>query len=380
MVDHPEGDSSSGTPRRTALFDLHVELGARMVDFAGFEMPIQYEGVVAEHEATRSRAGLFDVAHMGIIDLLPTDGSDLGTVSSALEALVPAGITTLGTNGLRYTMFTNHEGGVVDDLIVGNLSDRLRLVVNASRADIDLAHLRDGLDDTVRIEPRGDLALLALQGPRAVEVLAAHHSQVADLTFMEAGDMVIGNVECSVSRSGYTGEDGFEITAPTTHIVEVARMLLTDSRVTPCGLGARDTLRLEAGLCLYGHDLDEGTTPIEAGLQWSIPSRRRNAGDFRGAHVVQQQLATGPSRRRVGIAAQGRRPIRDGAELRLDGRPVGVVTSGGHGPTVGGPVAMGYVHADHSEVGTSLIADVRGRDEPCTIVPLPFVPHRYHRA
>jgi aminomethyltransferase len=375
MVD-PNGEESHELAR-TPLHDLHLELGGRMVPFAGYEMPVQYEGIVAEHEATRGSAGLFDVAHMGIIDLWPLDGHDPAV---ELERLVPASVTGLAADRLRYTMFTNDDGGVIDDLIVTNAGDHLRIVVNASRKQVDLAHLLAHLDGRVRVEPRDDLALVALQGPQAVDVVAGHDRSVESLVFMQAGSVTIDGVGCEISRSGYTGEDGVEIAVGVEEIERITRVLLTDPRVRPAGLGARDTLRLEAGLCLYGNDLDERTTPVEADLLWSIQKRRRTEGGFLGDEVVLTQIRDGATRQRVGIAAEGRRPIRDGATLRLpDGTEAGTVTSGGHGPTVGGPVAMGYVTVDHIATGTPLVADVRGKDVACTVADLPFVPHRYHR-
>ena len=363
---------------RTPLHELHLELGGRMVPFAGHDMPVQYSGVVAEHEATRNSAGLFDVAHMGIVDLWPLGDAD---PAAELERLVPASVTKLAEGRLRYTMFTTPEGGVIDDLIVTNAGSHLRLVVNASRVAVDLAHLETHLGERVRIQPRDDLGLLALQGPQAASVIADHDEGVNDLVFMQAGHVEIAGVRCDVSRSGYTGEDGVELAVAVGELETVARALLADSRVIPAGLGARDTLRLEAGLCLYGNDLDETITPVEADLVWSIQKRRRTEGGFLGDDTILQQIAEGPARRRVGIAANGRRPIRDGATLRTagDDLAVGHVSSGGHGPTVAGPVAMGYVAVAHAEVGTELIAEVRGKDVACTVAALPFVPHRYHR-
>lgn len=368
---------TDGQLEQTALHELHVELGGRMVPFAGYEMPVQYDGVVAEHEATRTSAGLFDVAHMGIIDIWSTGAVDPAT---ALERLVPASVTGLGEGRLRYTMFTNAHGGVIDDLIITNAGDHLRIVVNASRKTVDLAHLTEHLGDDLELRPRTDLALLALQGPQAAAVIAAHDSAIDALTFMQAGHVTIAGVACEVSRSGYTGEDGVELAIPVDDVRTVADVLLADARVTPAGLGARDTLRLEAGLCLYGNDLTETISPIEADLSWSIQKRRRNDGGFLGDSVILEQLRTGVERVRVGIRAEGRRPIRDGAPLRTpDGAAVGHVTSGGFGPTVTSPVAMGYVATGHTGAGTQLVADVRGKDVPCVVADLPFVPHNYRR-
>ena len=374
----PPGSHESETDlARTALHQLHLDLGARMVPFAGHDMPIQYDGVVAEHEATRTSAGLFDVGHMGIVDLHPTGSTD---PAQALERLVPTSVTGIAPAKSRYTMLTNEAGGVIDDLIVTRLDGFLRVVVNASRRDVDLSHLREHLDGVVELRVRDDLTLVALQGPRAVEVVRRHDPAVDALTFMTTAQLAMAGTECTVSRSGYTGEDGVEIAVPANEAMRLATVLLEADEVTPAGLGARDTLRLEAGLCLYGNDLDETTTPIEADLAWSIQKRRRTDGGFLGAEVILGQLRNGVTRTRVGIRAAGRRPIRDGAPLRTaEGADVGVVTSGGHGPTVKGPVAMGYVTPEVAAVGTELIAEVRGKDEACVVAPLPFVSHNYHR-
>ena len=377
---------------RTPLFDLHTELGGRMVNFGGHALPMRYgDGTVAEHRHTRTAAGLFDVSHMGIIDLRPADGTSVADAAAWLEGSVPGSIVNLAPGRMRYTQFTTPSGGVLDDLIVSNLGDRLRLVVNAVRTEADLAALEARLDErpsdrdpAVCIEPQLDLALLALQGPAAATVLGHHAPDAADLAFMASAPMEIRGVPCEVSRCGYTGEDGFEITVPATEAVGVARMLVADSQVAPAGLGARDTLRLEAGLPLVGHELTEATTPAEAGLGWSIPKRRRADGGFPGAAVITAQLADGPPRQRVGIAAVGRRPIRDGAALRAPGAaaadtPVGIVTSGGFGPTVDAPVAMAYVATEHAADGTELLAEGRKGAEPCRVAPLPFVEHRFWR-
>lgn len=416
---------------RTPLFDLHTELGGRMVSFGGHALPMRYgDGTVAEHRHTRTAAGLFDVSHMGIIDLRPADGASVADAAAWLEGSVPGSIVNLAPGRMRYTQFTTPSGGVLDDLIVSNLGDRLRLVVNAVRTEADLAALEARLGERrargdsraaspghrvgtrtadaartagggsdsdahggtdvgspaadVSIEPQSELALLALQGPAACEVLERCAHGAADLAFMATMSVEIQGVPCEVSRCGYTGEDGFEITVPATEAVGVARMLLADSQVAPAGLGARDTLRLEAGLPLVGHELTETTTPAEAGLGWSIPKRRRTDGGFPGAAVITAQLADGPPRRRVGIAAVGRRPIRDGAALRAPGAaaadaPVGIVTSGGFGPTVDAPVAMAYVATEHAADGTELLAEGRKGAEPCRVAPLPFTEHRFWR-
>jgi aminomethyltransferase len=348
-----------------------------MVPFAGYEMPVRYEpGPVAEHQQCRTSAALFDVSHMGIVEVSGPDAA------AKLEALVPASVTTLAPGSMKYSFLTNAEGGVVDDLMITAGPELITLVVNAGGKEDDLVHLRLGLSDDIRITYREDLALLALQGPAAVAVVARHDPSVAGLTFMQAGTARIGGIDVALSRSGYTGEEGREISVGATRAAELAEVLLAEPEVALAGLAARDSLRLEAGLCLYGHDLDPTTSPIEAGLTWAIPPRRRRDGGFVGAGPIQRQLAEGPPRRRVGLMALGRKPVRDGATLFAEGSadPMGVVTSGGFGPTVGGPVAMGYVASGHHEVDTTLEADVRGTRVACRVVALPFVPHRYHRA
>ncbi|WP_419841227.1 glycine cleavage system aminomethyltransferase GcvT [Candidatus Poriferisodalis sp.] len=372
----------------TPLFELHTALGGRMVSFAGHALPMRFEGTVAEHRRTRSAAGLFDVSHMGIVDLHPgTDDlrdDDLRDATAWLERCVPGSMQSLQPGQMRYTLFTTPSGGVLDDLIVAHHRSRLRLVVNAARIDADMAMLRaanGGSDDgEVRICLRHDLALLALQGPAAADVVARWAPAAAQLAFMATAAMSINGVECEVSRCGYTGEDGFELAVPAADAVHVAELLLGCEEVSPAGLGARDTLRLEAGLPLVGHELTESTSPAEAGLGWCIPKRRRAQGGFPGADAIAAQLARGPSRRRVGIVADGRRPIRDGAVLAdAQGSEVGIVTSGSYGPTVDAPIAMGYVAVEHGTVGTELFARGRKGPEPCRVVPLPFVEHRYWR-
>lgn len=376
--------TSSNELRRTPLRDLHVELGGRLVDFAGWELPVRYEpGPMAEHLHTRASASLFDVSHMGIVELR---GAPLEVQCAALEHLVPAAIAGLGDGRQRYTQFTNERGGVIDDLMVTRMGDELSLVVNASRREVDVAHLRAGVGDAIEVVERDDLALLAVQGPSAVAAVAelADDAALSDMAFMDVRAVTLDGVPCRVSRSGYTGEDGVEIQVPADAAVALTRCLLAGGVVLPAGLAARDSLRLEAGLCLYGHDLDEDTTPVEAGLTWSIQTRRREAGGFPGADVVQRQLASGPPRRRVGLRADGRQPVRDDAPLvdPTSGDEVGLVTSGGYGPTVGGPVAMGYVRSsasDGAEPGSDLVALVRGKELAVRVVDLPFVAPNYHR-
>ncbi len=369
-------DPSASPLERTALYDLHVELGARMVPFAGYAMPVQYpDGILAEHRRCREAAALFDVSHMGQIRL---DGAD---PAGALEALVPGDIRGLAPGAMRYTQFTNESGGILDDLMVTRLGDHLLLVVNAACKAADLAHLEAGLGDGCRPTPLDGRALLALQGPAAAEVLGRFAAGCRGMAFMTAAEFDIDGVPCLISRSGYTGEDGFEISLPADAAPGFARRLLAEEEVAPAGLGARDSLRLEAGLCLYGHDIDATTTPVEAGLAWSIGRRRREEGGFPGAEVIRRQLAEGPPRRRVGLRPEGRAPAREGTEIADPaGEIVGRVTSGGFGPTVGGPVAMGYVTAAHARIGAEVALNVRGRSLPARVAKLPFVPHRYHRA
>jgi aminomethyltransferase len=361
---------------RTPLHALHVALGARMVPFAGWDMPVQYpSGILAEHAHTRTACALFDVSHMGQLALAAEERV------AALERLVPGDIAGLVPGRMRYTMLTNDRGGIVDDLMVTNQGERLFLVVNAARRDADLAHLRAHLPANCPLAELDDRALLALQGPSAAAVIARHAPGAAALPFLASGGFAIGGMPVVVSRSGYTGEDGFEISVPASEADRIARVFLGEKEVAPAGLGARDTLRLEAGLCLYGHDIDETTTPIEAGLGWTIARRRRQGGGYPGAAVIARQLAEGAPRRRVGIALDGRVPARDGnAIVDPSGRPIGAVTSGGYGPTVGAPIAMGYVEAAHAAPGAPVAVVVRDAARPGRVVPLPFVPHRYARS
>jgi aminomethyltransferase len=363
------------TSKRTPLHDLHLEAGAKMVPFAGYEMPVQYQaGILAEHRQTRTSAGLFDVSHMGQMLIRGDDPA------AALERLVPGDIGALDAGAMRYTQFTNDAGGILDDLMVTNRGSDLFLVVNAARKEADLAHLEAGLAGLAEVEPLPERALLALQGPKAAAVLARQAPAAAALVFMHAASMTVGGIDCLVSRSGYSGEDGFEISVAAARAEDLARLLLAQEEVQPIGLGARDSLRLEAGLCLYGHDIDETTTPVEASLAWSISKRRRREGGFPGAEVIQRQLRDGPPRKRVGIRPDGRQPVREGAEVvDADGNGIGVVTSGGFGPTIGGPVAMGYVEAAQASIDRAVGLVVRGKTLPGRIAELPFVPQRYWR-
>lgn len=364
---------------RTPLFDLHRELNGRMVDFAGWSLPVRFDpGPVAEHLHTREATSVFDVSHMGVIDL---HGESFEGLAAAMETLVPADVSGLVPGRQRYTVFTNEAGGVVDDFIVGRDADSLTLVVNASRRQVDLDLLHQGLEThRVEVVPRDDLALLAVQGPGAAEALTNLAPGIDSLGFMGLGHFDVAGTSCRVTRSGYTGEDGFELQIPLAATVGVARELLALPGVALAGLAARDSLRLEAGLCLYGNDLDETITPIEAGLGWSIPARRRSEGGFPGAPVVERQLANGVARVRVGLRVDGPRPVRAGAELfDQSGGPVGKVTSGGVGPTFGGPIAMGYVDPGAAEVETNLVAVERGRELAVVVTALPFVEARNRR-
>ena len=362
------------TLERTALHPLHVGLGARMVAFAGYEMPVHYQpGIIAEHLHTRARAGLFDVSHMGQAHLGGTDPT------ARLETLVPGDLAALGENRLRYTLLLNEAGGILDDLIATRLADGFHLVLNAARKAADIAHLRSRLG-AAAVTPLEDRALLALQGPAAASVMARFVAGIDRLPFMSAAAAQFDGCECLISRSGYTGEDGYEISLAAADALPVAEALLEQDEVLPIGLGARDSLRLEAGLCLWGHDIDETTTPVEADLAWTIGKRRRAEGGFPGAAIVLRQLAEGAPRRRVGIRPDGRAPARQGTVIAdAAGNPVGAVTSGGFGPSVGGPIAMGYVERAHAAVGTALSLVVRDIPRPARIAPLPFVPTRYYR-
>ena len=378
---------SSATLRHTPLHAMHLRLGARMVPFAGYDMPVQYvPGVLKEHLHTRSAAGLFDVSHMGQIALRPRSGR-IEDAAHALETLVPADVLGLGVGRQRYTLFTNAAGGVLDDLMVSNLGDHLLLVVNAARKASDEAHLRERLSERCIVEPLTERALIALQGPRAEEALAALVPDVRAMRFMDVRAMAVMGEPCVISRSGYTGEDGFEIGIAATVAEALCETLLRHPAVAPIGLGARDSLRLEAGLCLYGCDLDETTTPVEAALEWTIPAVRRTggarAGGFAGAETILQQLAHGAARRRVGLRPEGRAPVRCGAELFAAEEAVatiGRVTSGGFGVSLNAPIAMAYVPTAHSAPDTRLYAEVRGKRLPIVVSPMPFVPTRYKRS
>lgn len=374
----------SDTPLlHTPLRERHIAAGARMVPFAGYDMPVQYPtGIVAEHLWTRQEAGLFDVSHMGQARLV---GPDHATTARALEALIPADILNLAPGRQRYSQLLNEQGGILDDLMVSRPSDpsldgTLILVVNAACKTRDYAHIARHLPAEVALVREDARALLALQGPKAEAVLTRLCPVAARLAFMETAQTVVAGVSAHVSRSGYTGEDGYEISIADQDAPAVWDRLLSDPAVKPIGLGARDSLRLEAGLCLYGHDINEETSSVEAGLSWSIQRRRREEGGFPGETRIRAELAEGPLRLRIGLRLEGRAPAREGAEIVTpDGTLVGEVTSGGFGPSVNGPVAMGYVARDFAKIGTRLDLMVRGKPLAASVVPFPFVPNGYKR-
>jgi aminomethyltransferase len=369
---------------KTPLHHAHVAAGGKMVGFAGYDMPVQYpDGIMAEHHWTRASAGLFDVSHMGQAFLIADDDSH-ETVARALEALIPADILTLAHGQQRYSQLLNAEGGILDDLMVtrpADLADKgvLILVVNAACKEQDYAHIAAYLPKGVTLKRREDRALLALQGPKAAAVLGALAPAAASMPFMTAMAMSIEGTAAYVSRSGYTGEDGYEISVAAEDAGRLWGLLLADDRVKAIGLGARDSLRLEGGLCLYGHDIDTTTSPVEGVLAWSIQKRRREEGGFPGAERILKELREGASRVRVGIQPEGRQPAREGAEIMAGGRKIGVVTSGGFGPTVNGPVGMGYVETAFATPGTAVTLIVRGKELPAHVVKLPFVPNRFYR-
>jgi glycine cleavage system T protein (aminomethyltransferase) len=380
MSAHRTADELS---RRTPLHQLNLELGAKMVPFAGYDMPVHYRlGILKEHLHTRAKAGLFDVSHMGQAYLV---GPDHATTALALEKLVPADVLNLAPGQQRYSQLLNENGGILDDLMLTRPASvaeagRLYLVVNASRKEADYDHINERLPTNVRLEPAPQHALLALQGPAADQVLLALSPPAHDLPFMTGANLRVGDIDCHVSRSGYTGEDGFEISVAAERAEELARLLLAQDGVEPIGLGARDSLRLEAGLCLYGQDIDEATNPVEAGLAWSIQKRRRAEGGFPGARRIIEELAHGAKRRRVGIRPDGRAPAREGTEiLALLGERLGTITSGGFGPSVNGPIAMGYLPQGRAVAGTPVNLMVRGKALGASVTALPFVPHRYAR-
>lgn len=357
---------------KTPLHDLHVELGARMVPFAGYSMPVQFQGLMAEHAHTREKAGLFDVSHMGQARVRGDD--------AALEALITADLQALAPGEQKYTLLMNERGGIMDDLMVSRPDgDGVFMVVNAAVKENDFAHMRAQFGDRAELIEMPDRALLALQGPMAAAVMADLGFELGDMVFMQARAVSRDGVDFLVSRSGYTGEDGFEISVPADQADAFARELLGDARVAPIGLGARDSLRLEAGLCLYGHDMDENTSPIEAALTWAVAKSRRERADFPGAERVLGEIANGAARKRCGFVMADRAPAREGAEIAVDGEVRGVVTSGGFGPSIGRPVGMGYLPPDDAKPGQAIEVIVRGKPRAAEITRMPFSQHRFFR-
>jgi aminomethyltransferase len=383
-IDTASADAPPDAPTlKTPLHARHVALGARMVPFAGYDMPVQYpSGILTEHNWTREKAGLFDVSHMGQAFLI---GPDHETTARALEALIPADILNLAPGKQRYSQLLNEEGGILDDLMVTRSLDpdedgALYLVVNAACKNEDYPHIEARLPANVKLVRAEHRGLIALQGPAAAEALAVLAPEAAEMAFMTSRTMKVAGIKANLSRSGYTGEDGYEISAAATKIGEIWDTLLLDARVKPIGLGARDSLRLEASLCLYGHDIDTTTSPVEGALTWSIQKRRREEGGFPGAARIQREFAEGPLRVRIGLLPEGRAPAREGAEIATpEGEIVGKVTSGGFGPTLNAPCAMGYVTKAHSAPGTRLDLIVRGKPLPAVVAAMPFVPNRYKR-
>jgi aminomethyltransferase len=375
----PDPHASPPALLKTPLHELHVELGAKMVPFAGYAMPVSYpQGILAEHRRCRESAVLFDVSHMGQLRLRGADAA------AALETLVPVDVIGLLPGKQRYALFTNDAGGILDDLMITHRDDHLFLIVNAACKEADIALLRARIAARCAIEPMPEQALLALQGPKAADVMGRLAPSLTKLTFMTGAEATIAGIACFATRSGYTGEDGFEISVAAGDAEKLARALLAEPEVAPAGLGARDTLRLEAGLCLYGHDIDTVTTPVEAALTWAIQKVRRSdgarAGGYPGAAAIGQQLVNGAAKKRVGLLGIERVPVREGADIVDDaGLPVGRVTSGTVGPSVGQPIAMAYVPAALAAPGTVIHADVRGKRQPMRVVALPFTPHRYFR-
>ncbi len=372
--------SAETTPLlNTPLHALHLELGAKMVPFASYAMPVNYPaGILAEHRHCRSQASLFDVSHMGQLQLRGD------AAAAALESLVPQDIVDLPVGKQRYAFFTNAQGGLLDDLMVTRRADHLLLIVNAGCKSADTRHLITHIGHRCQIVPMPDQALLALQGPEAATVLARLNPNLSTLAFMTGGDFRLAGADCFVTRSGYTGEDGFEISVPAAKAVALARALLGVPEVHPAGLGARDTLRLEAGLCLYGHDINERTSPIEAGLSWAIQKVRRpggaREGGYPGASVIEGHLRQGTAVKRVGLIGLERVPVREGCRIvDRQGHVLGHVTSGTLGPTVHQPVAMAYLAANHASLHHEVYAEVRGKTLPMRVAPMPFTPHRYHR-
>ena len=380
-----ERQMDSSETKKTELYDLHVSHGAKMVPFAGYMMPVQYPlGVMKEHLHCRENAGLFDVSHMGQAFIIADDGT-FETAAAFLETLVPCDVKSLEPGQQRYTQFLNEDGGILDDLMVSRLGldghqHWVYIVVNAGCKDDDFAHIEKHLPDGLKLKILEDMSLIALQGPKAADVVSKYIPEAATMSFMSSLDTPLNGMWCHISRSGYTGEDGYEIAVKHTDVEAMCELFLSHDEVEFIGLGARDSLRLEAGLCLYGHDIDKTTSPIEAGLIWSIQKHRREEGGFLGAARVQKDIAERPPRRRVGIQPEGRAPAREGTVIQnAKGQDIGVITSGGFGPSHGGPIAMGYVKRKYSRVGTDVNLLIRGKAKPAKIIKLPFVPNNFYR-
>ncbi len=372
MSDHSASDENLLS---TPLGALHRELGGKMVPFAGYSMPVQYPlGVMKEHEQTRAKAGLFDVSHMGQAYL-----KGPGAIA-AIESLIPGDIAAQAEDGVRYTVLTNDQGGIIDDLMVSRFEGELFIVFNAACKEQDIAHITAGVGDRASFEVIEDRALVALQGPSAAEVLSRFIPAARHMSFMTIARLHWGDIECIITRSGYTGEDGYEISIPAEDAEDICRLLLGENEVEACGLGARDSLRLEGGLCLYGNDIDQNTTPIDAGLTWIVGKRRREEKGFPGADIIVQQIADKSKIKRVGIRPDGRAPARAGTEITdSSGTVIGKITSGGFGPTAGGPVAMGYVPIEFAKADTEIGLSVRGKILPAKIAKMPIVPHNYYK-
>ena len=372
----PENNKENQELQITALDTLHRELGAKMVPFAGYDMPVQYPlGVLKEHLHTRENAGLFDVSHMGQAFLMGAKDTD---AIEAFEALVPGDYQIMAVGKTRYTVLLNEQGGIMDDLMATRIEGGLYIVVNAACKDADFVHIEKMTAGKASLEILEDRALLAIQGPKAGDVIARLSPETAHMTFMTFAEVSIAGIPCFATRSGYTGEDGFEISVTLTQAEELARALLAEPEVEAIGLGARDSLRLEAGLCLYGHDIDTTTTPAEADIKWAVNKRRRQEKNFPGANIIMNQIENGTERQRVGIKPEGRAPAREGTEIQdMDGNVIGTVTSGGFGPSVNGPIAMGYVKTAFAAEDTKINLIVRGKAVPAHVAKMPFTPHRY---
>ena len=370
--------------KRTPLYELHSELGAKLTEFAGYEMPVQYSlGILGEHQHTRTKAGLFDVSHMGQIILR---GSSYQETALAFERAIPMDVLGLKVGRQRYGFLTTDGGGILDDLMFSNRKDHIFVVLNAACKDSDIVHLKTLLEPEISIEVIENRALIALQGPASETVLSEFNSQISAMKFMDVETLSIAGAECWISRSGYTGEDGFEISIPSSAAEAITRSILSKQEVEFVGLGARDSLRLEAGLCLYGHDIDEETTPVEASLTWAIQKARRTNGErakgFLGDEIITQQLDMGTYRKRVGFLPQTRAPMREGVEIyetESSKEVIGKITSGGYGPTVGHPVAMGYINSEYVDSNDNLFGELRGKRVPVKIAKLPFVPLNFKR-